>query len=171
MKLAIEQIADTSGYMTTPEMRIWQGTYIAVVREPISRLQAVWRHAVVRNKGQYIKLPADMTWEAFVDHVCATPDVASNYHFRSYSDELIDMTGRMPERTLRCESLQRDFDSLCVDRGWKRVELGRLNATEGPPAEVSEAMALRLRHRYSRDLASFGYAVAGRRHQAPPRRL
>jgi len=156
MKLALEQLGAWR-YLVPAEVRVWRGSYVAVVRHPISRLQGVWRHAIVRNRGQYIKLPANMSWEDFVDHVCNTNDEASNYHYRSYSDELIAITGRTPGEVLRCEDLQAGFDALCGALGWAHVRLKRLNATTGPAAPVTEAMRTRLAVRYFRDFANFDY--------------
>lgn len=162
-------------YLTARQLAESTAPRIAVVREPVSRLVSCWRHGVVRNRAAYLRVPgvtADMGWEAFAEFVCSTSDdsPACNYHFRSYSLELLVPRARgggsWPDVVLRCERLEEDWEALTASMGWPEVPLRRLNDTSGPAVVVSDALRQRLNRRYALDAQNFGYGRLTRNAQS-----
>ncbi len=135
---------------------------VAVVRDPLTRLQSAWRHAVVKHEVQFVHMEASgitkgISWENFVVIICKTSDTYTNYHMKSQSLELIDMVGRqMPDEILHVENLNAEWGELCRKHGWKWAPLGRLNESdELLQTPVSFEMHVKIHERYQKDYENF----------------
>ena len=134
---------------------------IATVRHPVDRLVSSWKHGTQRDQGYYMLngLYAWMPWDEFLDLVCTTwNDAVANYHFRSYSLELLDL-GFAPSHIVRLETLEADWAQLTRKFDWPKAKFRQLNATKKTEVTVTKDQLKRLAIRYEADAFNFCYDI------------
>jgi chondroitin 4-sulfotransferase 11 len=155
----------------------WQSYFkFAIVRNPWDRLVSWWamidanREKYARgetlNNFQNFILERATTFQGFLENCDAeiVDDDGAKWIYRNQLDYLSDASGRiMVDFVGRYEALQQDFDSVMRRIGVDPPKLPVVNTTVHLHYThyYSPALVEKVRERFARDIAAFGYEFAG----------
>lgn len=85
---------------------------VAVVRDPLERLQSCYRY-FSSDPAKGCWAPTH-TWEAFLEHVLRTPDERSDLHWKTQTALLMDSEGRLPDTMIAFEDIDQITQHLPI---------------------------------------------------------
>lgn len=116
---------------------------VTVLRNPVSRIQSVWkdkvRDKVHRGFRVHPEITEGMSLRAFVEAVSRIPDEDAEQHFRSQFWHLYDGSRYVPDVTARVETLKKDWKRI---RRAVKIHSGLVLPSSLPRANTSEGELL-----------------------------
>ncbi len=137
---------------------------IAFVRNPFERLVSCYVNKIKEEnywgikKCYYGLFNSSMSFQEFVERVCAIPDFASDIHFRSQSSFLFLFGKPLFDELGKVENLDEDYKKLLYDRfDLPPKESYNVSNTDDWRKYYSKDLAVKVYKRYKKDFKNFSY--------------